>query len=111
MWEFASGLPVETRLRGGQLKAILREIVRRRIGTEVGSRPKQGFTVPLSRWLMDEQRSQWDVLRDSRRLRELGWIDKTAVDSMLDRALQQQEAPPSLWHLLVLAHWLERRQV
>ena len=40
-------LPVERKIRGGQLKALLLPIARRLLPREVWDRPKHGFTVPL----------------------------------------------------------------
>src|SRR6185312_13207522 len=45
LWESAAGMPFQVHLRSGGLKAVLRELVRRRVGEAVASRRKQGFTV------------------------------------------------------------------
>lgn len=43
LWEFASSLPFGLRLHGGRLKAILRELARRRIGWTVANGRKRGL--------------------------------------------------------------------
>jgi len=53
IWEFAAALRAPVRFHGGTLKAVLREIVRRRLGPDIAFREKQGFTVPVERWLAE----------------------------------------------------------
>ena len=44
-------LPVQAKIPGGQLKALLMPIARRLLPREVWDRPKQGFGGPLDAWL------------------------------------------------------------
>ncbi len=62
MWESAASMPFEIHLRGGELKAVLRELVRRNVGPAVASRRKQGFTVPVERWLAAGWKPQLECL-------------------------------------------------
>lgn len=48
--ELAFGLPSRLKMRGGQLKWILREAYRDVLGPEVLDRKKHGFGVPVGRW-------------------------------------------------------------
>ncbi len=110
LWEFAATLPVGLRLRGGHMKAILREIVKRRISPEVGSRPKQGFTVPISAWMAREMKHLWEPLRSDSILARQGWVDGNALRSTIDDALRRERIAPSLWNLFILEHWMLRQQ-
>ncbi len=109
VWEFAARLPFPLRLRGGELKAILREIVRRQVGPEVASRPKQGFTVPIERWLTTRWRSHLDSILDSPLLEREGWIRPKVLEPLIRSSLKQQRAPVQLWYLVVLENWLRQR--
>ncbi|HUI82007.1 MAG TPA: asparagine synthase (glutamine-hydrolyzing) [Bryobacteraceae bacterium] len=108
IWEFAAALPVEVRFHGGALKAVLREIARKRIGPEIARREKQGFTVPNERWLAERWSGMLDRLRGETLLERQGWIAPGALDEPLREALQRCWVPVQLWHLLVLEHWLEK---
>ena len=44
-------LPVQAKIHGGQLKALLMPLARRLLPREVWDRPKQGFGGPLDTWL------------------------------------------------------------
>jgi asparagine synthase (glutamine-hydrolysing) len=109
LWEFAAKLPPEIRLHDGKLKAILREIARRRVGPEVASRRKQGFLVPVERWLADRWRNLLDELLGDTRLEQEGWIRGAALTQCVRAAIHDQWIPLQLWRLLVLEHWLQRR--
>jgi asparagine synthase (glutamine-hydrolysing) len=108
IWEFAAKLSPEVRFHGGQLKAVLREIARRRIGPEVAFRKKQGFTVPVERWLAERWSGMLDRLRGDTVLEKEGWIRRGALQVPLMEAASRRWIPVQLWRLLVLEHWLER---
>ena len=92
LWEFASTLPFEIRMRGGKTKAILREIARRHIGERVASGVKRGFHIPVRRC----PAGPWP------RLEREGYIRPGAAHD-LPRDSKQ------LWYLFVLENWLARR--
>jgi len=106
LWEFAASLPYDLRLKGGILKAILRELARRRIGERVASGRKRGFGIPVQRWLAGKWRDRAEaIFRDSLLERE-GWIRGDAVIAELDRAAKTMWSPNQLWYLFVLESWL-----
>ena len=112
LWEFASALPFSLRLKGGNLKAILRELARRKIGERVASGRKRGFGIPVQRWLAGRWRSAVeDSFRDSLLERE-GWLRSDAILVQLEKAAQQGWASNQLWYSFVLECWLrhEREQ-
>lgn len=109
LWDFASALPYEVRLRGGRLKAILREIARRRIGNRVASGRKRGFGIPVQRWIAGRWRGQVERTFDGSLLAAQGFIDERAVRMQLRAIAQGETAPQQLWYLFVLESWLRTR--
>ncbi|HST20004.1 MAG TPA: asparagine synthase (glutamine-hydrolyzing) [Blastocatellia bacterium] len=110
LWEFASALPFSLRLKGGNLKAILRELARRKIGERVASGRKRGFGIPVQRWLAGRWRSAVeDSFRDSLLERE-GWLRSDAILVQLEKAAQQGWASNQLWYSFVLETWLRRER-
>ncbi len=106
LWEEAARLPFDLRLRGGQLKAVLRELARRRVGERVAQGAKRGFGVPVGRWLAGRWRERVEeTLRESIMGRE-GWIDAPRVLEQLNEAAQTGTAPNQLWYLYVLENWM-----
>lgn len=110
LWEFAARLPPAIRFHRGTLKAILREIVRRRVGSAVATRRKQGFTVPVERWLGERWSGALDILRDKTELERGGWIRPGSLERPIREARQGGLVPTQLWYLLVLEHWLQRQR-
>lgn len=49
--ELAAQMPGALKLQGGVTKGFLRETLRARLGSETLDRKKQGFSVPLRRWM------------------------------------------------------------
>lgn len=108
LWEFAASLPFGVRLHGGELKAVLRAIARKRIGPEVASRGKQGFHIPVGRWLAGQWKSQMDIIAHDSLLEEEGWIERGQLRQLVRTAVEAGTVPRQLWSLLVLERWLQR---
>ena len=110
LWEFAATLPFHLRLQGGRLKAILRELARRRLGARVAYGRKRGFGVPVQRWIAGRWRGAVEEsLRDSL-LAAQGWIKAGPALAQLARAAQTGWAPKQLWYIYVLESWLRRER-
>jgi asparagine synthase (glutamine-hydrolysing) len=109
LWEYASSLPYGVRLRGGRLKAILREIARRRISERVARGAKRGFGVPVQRWLTGRWRGDFQAAFNDSVLEREGWIDAGAALRVMRDLREGDTAPDALWYLYVLEHWMKRR--
>jgi asparagine synthase (glutamine-hydrolysing) len=105
LWEYAAQLPVATRLHGGRLKAILREIARKHIGDFVANERKRGFTIPVEEWILGRWRPDVARLFEASALESEGWIRGDAVRAAIASARDIRSAR-MLWHLLVLERWL-----
>lgn len=113
LWEFAARLPFSIRLRGRNLKAVLREIVRRRIGPELAAAKKQGFGVPVQRWLTREWKNSYvETMQNSILARE-GWVDSERAINLLLASSRNGWAPRQAWFILIFEKWLryERGEV
>ena len=110
IWEFAASLTPTVHFHGGRLKAILREIAHRRIGAETARRKKQGFTVPMERWLADRWIGLLSRLMGDTLLEREGWVSPGSLREPVQSALTQRWVPIQLWRLLLLEHWLGSRR-
>jgi asparagine synthase (glutamine-hydrolysing) len=112
LWEFASSLPFERRLHHWRLKAILREVARRRFGAHLAEGKKRGFGIPVHRWIIGPWRPLVEACLQESILEKEGWIRSRSASKMFESSLAKGEAPLQLWYLLVLELWMrfERSQ-
>ncbi len=102
--EFAARLP-EHMLMGFRGKRVLRRAVRGLLPARTRYRVKQGFALPLERWLRRDLRTMTrDVLLD-RRARERGLFRPSAVSALVDGIDTGRSNPDHVWTLLVLELW------
>jgi len=103
--ELGVGLPIAYTLRGGG-KRVLRTLHERAFGPELAHRKKQGFGVPVEKWLRGPLDAACHRLFDKKRLERTGILSSTVL-SEGRHAVWTDRAPQVLWHALVLAAWLE----
>ena len=103
--ELGVGLPAEYTTAGGG-KRVLRELHERAFGHALAHRKKQGFGVPVERWLRTSLDSACDKLFDSKRLERTGLLSTTALGGGAFRSWVRSD-PQILWHAFALAAWLE----
>jgi asparagine synthase (glutamine-hydrolysing) len=105
--EFAASLPVRLKYRGGRGKWILREAFGHLLPSEVFSRPKMGFGVPLDYWFRNELRdlTRDTLLSDSAKTSE--FFRPEVVQKLLDEHDQRfYDHSARLWALVMLETWL-----
>jgi len=101
--DLVTSMPPGMKFKGGELKYILRKVMRGRLPAEILDRKdKMGFPVPLHLWAKRECRSFFTDILLSRACRERGLFDPKAVS----RALDSEEAfGRRLWGLVNLELW------
>jgi asparagine synthase (glutamine-hydrolysing) len=110
LWNFAAKLPFDVRLRGGELKAVLRELARRHLGDRVAGAPKRGFSIPVQRWMVGNWRESVDAVFADPLLAREGWIRRDALQSRWKQIRTGEKAPMQFWYLYVLESWLRHER-
>ena len=106
---FAWSLPQHLKLRRGQRKWLLRQVLYRHVPPALVDRPKMGFGVPIDRWLRGPLRDWAEDLLDERRLREGGLVTPGPVRARWAEHLSgQRNWQYSLWTILMLEAWRRR---
>ncbi len=106
--EFAWRLPMHLRVRGGSGKWLLRQVLARHVPPALTERPKQGFGVPVDRWLRGPLAPWADALLDPARIAERGILDAGAVQhEWAQHRSGKADRHLTLWPVLMLEAWLE----
>lgn len=106
--ELAWRMPYSLKVRDGQGKWLLRQVLYRHVPAELIDRPKMGFGVPVDQWLRGPLREWGEELLGKQRLAEEGYLDSTAVqDRWNDHLRGHQNWRDSLWLVLMWQAWLE----
>ena len=107
--EFASSLPLSYKLREGQTKWPLRQVLYRRVPRALIDRPKMGFGIPLHDWLRNSLRDWAEALLDEARLQQEGYFNPAKIRQMWAEHLSgQRNWTGPLWSILMFQSWLER---
>jgi asparagine synthase (glutamine-hydrolysing) len=106
--EFAWSLPEEMKIRNGQGKSLLRELLYSHVPRELVDRPKQGFEAPVGRWMREGLRDWAESLLSKEALIKHGLLNTAVVRKRwAEHANGQRNWTYPLWTVLMLQAWLE----
>ena len=109
--EFAWSLPLSFKLQGKTGKAILRQVLKKYLPTEMFDRPKMGFAVPIGDWLRGPLREWAEDLIDANRLHQEGYLNVQAVHQVWkDHQKGIGNWQYYLWNVLMFQSWLKENK-
>jgi asparagine synthase (glutamine-hydrolysing) len=107
--DLAWSLPLHAKLRGGQTKWLLRQVLERHVPAKLVERPKMGFGLPIGPWLRAELAPWAEHLLDEQRLRAQGLLDPFPIRRAWDlHRSGRRDFGYELWDVLVLQSWIDR---
>jgi asparagine synthase (glutamine-hydrolysing) len=107
--ELAWRMPLDMKIRDGQGKWLLRQVLYRHIPENLFEQPKMGFTIPLDSWLRGPLRDWAEELLAEQRLRNEGYFHPDPIRAMWAEHLSgKRNWQHHLWTVLMFQAWLEQ---
>lgn len=106
--EMAWGMPRHMKIRDGQSKWALRQILFKRVPRQLIERPKMGFGVPFDQWLRGPLRDWAEALLDPSRLQNQGLFKPELIVERWKAHLEGQNWGYPLWNVLMAQAWIEK---
>lgn len=109
--EFAWQLPLSMKIRDGQGKWLLRQLLYQYVPAALVERPKTGFGVPLDAWLRGPLKAWAGDLLAPARLEREGYLHPQPIARMWNEHLSgRRNWQHALWNVLMFESWLAAQQ-
>jgi asparagine synthase (glutamine-hydrolysing) len=109
LYGWCARLDPEHKVGHGVAKTLIKRLAEQYLPREIIYRPKQGFTMPLDRWIAGELRQDVTLSLGRRGLQRRGLIRQAAIEKMLaELPSGRTNHATRLWALLVLERWFSR---
>lgn len=106
--ELAWRMPLGYKIRNGEGKWILKQVLFRHVPRELIERPKMGFGIPLHDWLRGSLRDWAEALLDENLLQQQGYFDPKPIRALWKEHLSgMYNHQHHLWDILMFQAWLE----
>lgn len=107
--EFAHSLPLNLKIRDGQGKWILRQVLYKYVPKQLIERPKMGFGVPIDQWLRGPLREWAETLLDERRLKEECFFNPQPIRAKWEEhLLGKRNWQYHIWSILMFQAWYDK---
>ena len=104
-------LPLDMKIRGGEGKWALRQVLYKYVPRKLIERPKAGFGIPVGQWLRGPLRDWAETLLDENRLKREGYLKPAPIRKIWQQHLSgRYDQTVKLWTVLMFQAWLEENR-
>ncbi|TMC54161.1 MAG: asparagine synthase (glutamine-hydrolyzing) [Chloroflexi bacterium] len=105
---YATGLPLNMKLRGLRSKFLLKRALRGILPDRILNRPKKGFGIPVAEWFRGPLKEQMLSVLSPERIAREGFFDSGAVSALISEHLAgRRDNRKQLWTLFAFELWHE----
>lgn len=105
--EFALNLSPELKIKNGEQKYLLKQLLYQYLPKEIFDRPKQGFSIPLASWLKNDLKYLIDDHLNQKVVEQHGVVNWESVKTLLNKFSHGNDyLYTRVWALIVLHQWL-----
>ena len=108
--EKAWSMPKEMKLRNGETKWALRQLLYKRVPRDLIDRPKMGFGVPFADWIRGPLRDWAENLLDRKRLESQGLFNADPIRERWEAHLSGINWGYPLWNVLMAQAWIDANE-
>jgi asparagine synthase (glutamine-hydrolysing) len=104
-------LPMKMKMRNGQSKWILRQVLYKYVPRQLIDRPKAGFSIPLGEWLRGPLKEWAEALLCDQRLDQDGYFNHSLIrKKWLDYLDGHDRHKLFIWNVLMFQVWLDENK-
>ena len=109
--ELAWRMPLGLKIKDGQGKWLLRQVLYRHVPKALIERPKMGFGIPLDGWLRGPLREWAEDLLDESKMNEQGFLRPEPIRRMwAEHVSGRRNWQHHLWDVLMFQAWLQEER-
>jgi asparagine synthase (glutamine-hydrolysing) len=102
-------LPNDMKIRNGNKKWILKEIVHKHLPKAMMDRPKAGFAIPIELWFQSELKEYFELYLSESYIAKQGVFNYSEVSKWLVQfKLGKKEYMTQIWNVLMFQMWYEK---
>ena len=108
--EFSSKIPLNMKIRDGQGKWALRQVLYRYLPKKLFERPKAGLSIPIEDWLRGPLKEWAENLINTKRIQNEGFFNSEYIRIIWEQHISKKyNWSTKLWSILMFQSWLERQ--